>query len=129
MLYGPEALCALDTTAGVAALRQAGLPPLCDESSSTKPGEPLPRSNKFHENSDLCLGQLHPLEVLYKIGGLKQQYRPKLVLTGPGDILVLPERWLHLTLNLEDMLGVAYRYELVEHLSCDLKLTLPMVEL
>ena len=61
MLYGPEALCALDTTAGVAALRQAGLPPLCDESSSTKPGEPLPRSNKFHENSDIRT--LH-LEVL-----------------------------------------------------------------
>jgi hypothetical protein len=129
MLYGPDAMCALDTDAGMAALRRAGLPPLCDESSATNPGDALPRSNKFHEDSDLCLGQLHPLEVLYRIGHLEAEYRPMLVLTEPGDIIVLPERWLHMTLNLEDLLGVAYRYELVEHLNCDVALRVPVVEL
>ena len=94
----------------------ANLPPLCDES------DPLTFNikNKHHPNASLCLGHLHPLEMLRKMLDLKEEARPEVAMTGPGDVLVIPERWMHMTINLEDSYTVSYRYRpsWPPHLGC-----------
>ena len=132
MLYSPSAQCELETPTGVSMLAKAGLPPLCTRYGNDE-RITFDKRNKFHKDSSLCLGQLHPLEILYKIGNLGRSMRPLLVVQEPGEIMILPGRWLHMTLNLEDLFTVSYRFgnppprnlgcpvrELLEHWNDDL---------
>jgi hypothetical protein len=88
-------------------LKRAHLPPLCNE---TDPNPSL-KSSKYHARSSLCLGQLHPLEVLCKLADIEESARPMILLTNPGEALVLPERWMHMTVNLDETFTVSYRFE------------------
>merc|ERR1711871_1325495 len=110
------------TASGLAMLAQARLPPLCDETIVNSPtrdkGPPVTETNKFSSRSALCLGQLHPFEVLWKMGDLPAGARPMLMITGPGGVLILPERWFYMTLNLEDLFTVAYRLEMIGETGC-----------
>ena len=108
MLYSPSAQCELETAAGVSLLAKAGLPPMCRREWDHE-DIVFERWNKFHKESSLCLAQLHPLEVLYKLGTLDRSMRPMLVLQEPGEIMVVPGRWHHMTLNLEDSFTVSYQ--------------------
>ena len=108
MLYSPSAQCELETAAGVSLLAKAGLPPMCRREWDHE-DIVFERWNKFHKESSLCLAQLHPLEVLSKLGTLDRSMRPMLVLQEPGEIMVLPGRWHHMTLNLEDSFTVSYQ--------------------
>lgn len=98
--------------------KAAGLPPICDETW------PFwgPR-NKFHMNASLCNGQLHPLEIAQQLVRLAEhKLAPMVVLQKPGDIIILPERWLHATINLDDdSITVSYRYgrSTPYHLGCE----------
>ena len=116
ILYSPEMQCKLATPAGARMFTNANLPPLCDES------DPLTFNikNKHHPNASLCLGHLHPLEMLRKMLDLEEEARPEVAMTGPGDVLVIPERWMHMTINLENSYTVSYRYRpsWPPHLGC-----------
>jgi hypothetical protein len=110
MLYSPSAQCELETAAGVSLLAKAGLPSICRREWDDK-NVAFDKRNKFHKDSSLCLGQLHPLEVLYKLGNLEKSLRPMLVVQEPGEVMILPGRWLHTTLNLEELFTVSYRFQ------------------
>jgi hypothetical protein len=116
ILYSPEQQCKLATPFGARMLARAKLPPLCDE---TDP-DPMSGSSKYHVDSSLCLGQLHPLEVFRKLIDIDEPARPIVVLTHPGDTLLLPERWMHMTVNLDASYTVSYRFErsMPYHLGC-----------
>ena len=118
-----ELQCEMATASGISMLSHARLPPLCDETivniSDRASGKSVSETNKFNPNSALCLGQLHPLEVLWKLGDLPERARPMLMVTGPGEVLVLPERWLHMTLNVEDIFTVAYRLTMIGETQCN----------
>ena len=104
ILYSPKQQCKLDSPFGANMLANAKLPPLCDETNPYRQSKHLP-------NSTPCLGQLHPMEVFRKLSDIEEPARPILVLTKPGETLVLPERWMHMTVNLDDSFTVSYRFE------------------
>jgi hypothetical protein len=106
ILYSPEMQCSLGTPSGARMLANANLPPLCDETAPAI----FNVKNKHHPNSSLCLGHLHPLEMLRKMVDLEEAARPMLVLTNGGDTLLLPERWMHMTINFDDQFTVSYRF-------------------
>ena len=116
ILYSPEKQCKLATASGARMFAQANLPPLCDE---TEP-HIYNIKNKHHPNSSRCLGHLHPLEMLRKMLDLEEEARPILSLTNPGDAIVIPERWMHMTINLDDQFTVSYRFQpsWPPHLGC-----------
>lgn len=109
MIYSPTVQCELETAAGVSLLAAAGLPPICTRESDDM--VTFDKRNKFHPDSKLCLGQLHPVEVLYKLGHLDESVRPILVVQEPGEIMILPGRWLHMTVNIDKLFTVSYRYD------------------
>ncbi len=116
ILYSPEKACMLSTASGRQILARAKLPPLCDESNP----DPFDESSKHHPNASLCLGHLHPLEVFHKMLYIEEQARPMVILTDPGETLVVPERWMHMTVNLGASFTVSYRFErsVPYHLGC-----------
>ena len=98
MLFSPEKQCRL-LSPNSQALFNAGLPPKCVLSSDKQYAE------------QLCFGQLHPLEIFRKYEEMQQVgVAPLLMLQQPGEILVLPESWMHATVNLESGVSVAYRF-------------------
>lgn len=118
ILYSPEKECLLSSVLGQQMLARANLPPLCDERNPFV----VNINNKHHPDSSLCLGHLHPLEMLRKMLDLEEAARPMLVMTNSGDAVVIPERWMHMTVNLEEQFTVSYRFQRSwpTHLGCSM---------
>jgi hypothetical protein len=82
-------------------LHRAGLAPICSEHN----GE------KYQANSSSCFGQFHSLEILRAYETMQDfGIAPLLLLQRPEEILVLPENWMHATVNLEEGVSVSYRF-------------------
>ena len=95
MLYSPDRQCALGRS-----MRDAGLLPRC-------------RSNleKFSEDGPPCLEQLHSLELLCHYDDLQRLgAEPLLYIQSPGEHIIIPEGWMHATINLEPQVTLAHRY-------------------
>ena len=82
-------------------LLQAGLAPICSEQ----------KGEKYHLNSSSCFGQFHSLEILraYEVM-LDLGIAPLLVVQKPEEIFVIPETWMHATVNLEAGVSVSWRF-------------------
>jgi hypothetical protein len=99
MFFTPEMQRKLATIPNV--LHDAGLSPICSERN----GE------KYQPNASLCFGQLHPLEILRAYDTMQELgIAPFLLLQRPEEILVIPENWMHGTINLEECVSVSYRF-------------------
>ena len=97
--------------------KSASLPPICDETR-----DDWGPHSKYHHKSKRCLGQLHPLDIVRRLGVLGEHgLAPELVLQQAGEVMVVPERWMHATVNLDDnAIAISYRYERSKpyHLGC-----------
>ena len=99
MLFSPEIQCRL-LSLKFQELTNIGLAPPCSEHSNDK-----------YTTNQICFGQFHPLEIFRKYEEMQQLgVAPFLMLQHPGEILVLPEDWMHGTINLELGVSVSYRF-------------------
>lgn len=99
MLFSPVIQCRLLSLKSQE-LTNIGLAPMCSEHSNDK-----------YTTNQTCFGQFHPLEIFRKYEEMQQLgIAPRLMLQHPGEILVLPEDWMHGTINLELGVSVSYRF-------------------
>jgi hypothetical protein len=98
MFYSPKMFCRLLRRPD--AFRQAGLLPLCPEL----------KGEKFNPKI-ACLGQLHPIELINAYEAmLELGIAPILLVQYPNEILVVPDHWVHATINLEVGISVAFKF-------------------
>jgi hypothetical protein len=102
MLYSPQMQHRLISYPQL--FRQVELPPMCPETEQQ-------HHLKYMPKSPACFGKLHPLELLNAYESmLELDIAPILLLQRPNEILVVPEQWMHATVNLEAGVSVAYRW-------------------
>ena len=103
MLYGPREQCKVnEQSMGV-----FGLPPRCKSNTE-----------KFMATGTPCIGQVHALEVLQHFSGLSEAgVAPLMYIQDPGEHFLIPEGWMHSTVNLESQLTLAHVFEIENGLS------------